>query len=35
MNVGMGLVVALMYRLTMIVVAIIGMVYYYVSPALS
>jgi len=35
MNVGMGLVVALMYRLTTIVVAIIGMVYYYVSPALS
>ena len=31
MNVGMGLIVALMYRLTMISVAVVGIGYYYVS----
>jgi hypothetical protein len=31
MSVGMGLVVALMYRLTMIAIAIVGIIYYYVS----
>jgi len=31
MSVGMGLIVALMYRLTTIAVAIVGIVYYYVS----
>jgi len=32
MSVGMGLVVALMYRLTMISVAVVGMIYYYTVP---
>jgi len=31
MSVGMGLIVALMYRLTMIAVAVVGIVYYYAS----
>jgi len=31
MSVGMGLVVALMYRLTMMIVAVVGMIYYYAA----
>jgi hypothetical protein len=31
MRIGMGLIVALMYRLTTIATAVAGMVYYYVS----
>ena len=31
MSIGMGLIVALMYRLTMIFVAVVGIIYYYIS----
>ena len=31
MNIGMGLIVSLMYRLTTILIAVVGIIYYYVS----
>jgi hypothetical protein len=31
-SVGMGLIIALMYRLTAICVAVVGIIYYYTAP---